>query len=145
MSNLDNSFLRSLIGYHARRAALALIERDIVPMTARGLRVVSFSVLSLISRNAGVTPRQIGAALAIQQPNLTPLLKQLEALDYIERFDHPSDGRAWSLRCTDLGLKACRAVEAAVHDAERDATPQLSPRERETLIALLSKLFAEQA
>jgi DNA-binding MarR family transcriptional regulator len=141
---LDNGFLESLIGYHARRAALALIERDILPMQARGLRVVGFSVLSLIARNPGVTPREVGVALAVQQPNLTPLLKQLEKLGLIERFDHPSDGRAWSLRATSEGARICAEIERDVSAAEQAATPNLTPQDRQTLLHLLQQVYRAQ-
>ena len=72
--DIDTSYLQTLLGYNARRAALVIIERFIQDMASFDLRPVDFSVLSVIFHNPGVTSRQLCAALSILPPNLVGLI-----------------------------------------------------------------------
>ena len=56
---LDTTFLESLLGYNARRAALTIIEVFLDRMAVYGLRTVDFSTLSLVAHNPGITSRQL--------------------------------------------------------------------------------------
>ena len=61
VDQVNTSFLETLLGYNARRAALTIIEVFLERMTKFGLRPVDFSVMSVIEHNPGVTSRQLGA------------------------------------------------------------------------------------
>ena len=58
VDTVDTSYLETLIGYNARRAALSVIGLFLQRMAVYGLRPVDFSVLSLITHNPGITSRQ---------------------------------------------------------------------------------------
>ena len=75
---LDTSYLETLLGYNARRAALTVIAVFLKRMEPLGLRPVDFSVLTLIAHNPGATSRQICSALDILPPNLVGMLKSLQ-------------------------------------------------------------------
>ena len=65
---VDTTFLESLLGYNARRAALTIIEVFLDRMSVYGLRPVDFSLLSLVSHNPGITSRQLCSTLGILPP-----------------------------------------------------------------------------
>ena len=67
---VDTRFLQSLLGYHARRAALSIIGVFLERLAVYGLKPVDFSVMSVIHHNPGVTSRQLCASLNILPPNL---------------------------------------------------------------------------
>ncbi|MCL5969832.1 MAG: MarR family transcriptional regulator, partial [Betaproteobacteria bacterium] len=100
---IDNAFLESLIGYNARRAALAVIGVFMERMAPYGLRVVDFSVLTLIAHNPGITSRQLSSMLAILPPNLVGMIRQMQARGLIEKRPHPNDRRAQGLYATAAG------------------------------------------
>src|SRR5438105_14539468 len=100
VDKIDTSYLESLIGYNARRAALAMIEVFMDGMAVFGLRPVDFSVLSLIAHNPGITSRQLCATLGILPPNLVGIVSALDRDGLIVRQPHPSDGRAMGLHLT---------------------------------------------
>ena len=85
MEQVDTSYLESLLGYNARRAALSVIEVFMVRMAPYGLRPVDFSVLSLITHNPGITSRQLCTALGIQPPNLVAMVNSLEKRELVEQ------------------------------------------------------------
>src|SRR5437868_6643483 len=97
VDQVDTRYLETLIGYNARRAALAVIEVFMVRMAEYELRPVDFSVASLIAHNPGITSRQLCSSLGMLPPNLVGLLNALEKRGLITRRHHPNDGRASGL------------------------------------------------
>ena len=139
--DVDTSYLQTLLGYNARRAALVIIERFIQDMASFDLRPVDFSVLSVIFHNPGVTSRQLCAALSILPPNLVGLIKALEKRELIERRPHPQDGRALGLHTTAAGQQLMKQAEKQAAETERLVAHRLAPQEQQQLIALLQKIY----
>jgi DNA-binding MarR family transcriptional regulator len=138
---VDTSYLRTLVGYNARRASLVIIETFMVRMAPYDLKVVDFSVLSLVAHNPGITSRQLCAALNVLPPNLVGLIAALERRGLIERLPHPSDGRAMGVHLTPQGTELMVRAEKTAFDLEMDATSRLTDAERKTLIRLLQKVY----
>ena len=141
VQDVDASFLESLMGYNARRAALVIIGEFMTQMAVYSLRPVDFSVLSLITHNAGITSRQLCTALGLLPPNLVGIINALEKRELIVRQPHPSDGRAMGLHLSAKGRKLMRSAEKTAAQLESDATAQLTVAERDTLIRLLKKIY----
>ncbi|MGH6627157.1 MAG: MarR family winged helix-turn-helix transcriptional regulator [Burkholderiaceae bacterium] len=141
VEDIDTSYLESLIGYNARRAALAIIEVFLERMAVYGLRPVDFSVLSLITHNPGITSRQLCAALSVLPPNLVGMINALEQRELIARRPHPHDGRAMGLHLTAAGQRLMREAEQTAAELETDATSRLTASERKTLVRLLQKIY----
>ena len=138
---VDTTFLESLLGYNARRAALTIIEVFLDRMSVYGLRPVDFSLLSLVSHNPGITSRQLCAALGILPPNLVKMVADFDKRGLILRKPHPTDGRAIGLHLTVDGRKMMREAEATARDLEDRVAAPLTPAERETLMILLRKIY----
>lgn len=141
VEQVDTAFLESLLGYNARRASLAIIERFLERMAPYGLRPVDFSVLSLVTHNPGITSRQLCASLGILPPNLVGLVASLEKRELIVRKPHPRDGRAMGLHLTPAGQKLVARAECTAAELEKEALGKLTPTEVKTLIRLLRKLY----
>lgn len=141
VDQVDTSYLESLLGYNARRAALAVIEVFMERMAPYDLRPVDFSVLSLITHNPGITSRQLCTTLGILPPNLVGLVGALEKRDLILRRPHPHDGRAMGLHLTAAGQKLVRDAEQTAARLEAGVAARLTPAERRTLLRLLKKIY----
>jgi DNA-binding MarR family transcriptional regulator len=138
---LDTRYLETLLGYNARRAALAVIAVFLQRMAPLGLRPVDFSVLTLIAHNPGVTSRQICAALDILPPNLVGMIKSLHKRGLIERHAHPSDRRAQGLHLSTLGVQLQAQAQQTASQLEQDAAAGLDAGELQTLNQLLRKVY----
>jgi DNA-binding MarR family transcriptional regulator len=138
---VDTSYLESLIGYNARRAALAVIEVFLERMAQYDLRPVDFSVLSLVTHNPGITSRQLCTTLGILPPNLVGMINALEKRELIARVPHPRDGRAMGIHLTPTGQKLMRAAERTAAELEAEVASRLTPSEGKTLIRLLKKIY----
>ncbi|AEG93601.1 transcriptional regulator, MarR family-like protein [Ramlibacter tataouinensis TTB310] len=141
VDQVDTTYLESLLGYNARRAALAVIEVFLERMARYQLRPVDFSVLSLITHNPGITSRQLCAALGILPPNLVGMVGALEKRELIVRKPHPRDGRAMGLHLTPAGQKLMQGAERTAAELEGEVATRLSPAEQKTLIRLLKKIY----
>ena len=141
VEQVDTSYLESLVGYNARRAALAVIEVFLQRMAIYDLRPVDFSVLSLIAHNPGITSRQLCSTLGILPPNLVAMINALEKRRVIARRPHPSDGRAMGLHLTNGGVKLMREAERTAAELEAEAAARLTAAESKTLIRLLKKVY----
>lgn len=140
---VDTTFLESLLGYNARRAALTIIEVFLDRMSVYGLRPVDFSLLSLVSHNPGITSRQLCSTLGILPPNLVKLVADLDKRGLLQRKPHPTDGRAIGLHLTADGRKMVRDAEATARDLEDGVAAPLTPDERATLMTLLQKIYKQ--
>ena len=141
VDTVDTSYLETLIGYNARRAALSVIGLFLQRMAIYGLRPVDFSVLSLITHNPGITSRQLCSALNILPPNLVGMVNTLERRGLIQRSPHPRDRRALGLRLTADGEALMREAEVTASNLEVEAAGRLTTGERNTLIRLLRKVY----
>jgi len=141
VEQVDSGFLETLLGYNARRAALAVIELFLVRMAQYRLRPVDFSVLSLIVHNPGITSRQLCTTLGILPPNLVSLVGALEKRGLIERKPHPRDGRATGLHPTPAAQKLMRQAERTAAELEQEVADRLTPGEQKTLLRLLRKVY----
>lgn len=138
---VNTAYLEGLIGYNARRASLAVISVFLERVEPYGLRVVDFSVLTLIAHNPGITSRQLSGALAILPPNLVGMVRQLEERGLIDKRTLPHDRRAQGLHLTPEGERLQREVQEVVSSLENEAVTHLSEEERHTLITLLRKVY----
>ncbi|MBU4323897.1 MAG: MarR family winged helix-turn-helix transcriptional regulator [Gammaproteobacteria bacterium] len=138
---LDTSYLETLLGYNARRAALSVIAVFLRRMAPFGLRPVDFSVLTLIAHNPGVTSRQLCAELDILPPNRVGMIKSLDKRGLIERKPHPSDRRAQGLHLSAEGKRLQKQAQTTATRLEHDVSHALTPAELETLNTLLRKVY----
>lgn len=141
MEKIDTSYLESLLGYNARRAALEIIGLFLKRMAVYDLRPVDFSVLSLITHNPGISSRQLCSELNILPPNLVGMINTLVKRELIMRKPHPSDGRVVGLHLSDIGSKLMKNAEQTAKELEEDAGSKLTSAERKTLMRLLQKIY----
>lgn len=139
--SIDTRYLETLLGYNARRAALAVIGVFLRRMAPYGLRPVDFSVLTLIAHNPGITSRQLCAALDILPPNLVGLIKGLDKRGLIERKPHPTDRRAQGLHLSPAGRKLQKAAQLTAAQLESDVAGRLDADELATLKSLLLRVY----
>ncbi|MDO9146887.1 MAG: MarR family winged helix-turn-helix transcriptional regulator [Hydrogenophaga sp.] len=138
---LDTAYLETLLGYNARRAALAVISVFLQRMEPFGLRPVDFSVLTLIAHNPGITSRQICTALDILPPNLVGMIKSLVKRGLIERRAHPTDRRAQGLHVSAAGKRLQREAQSTATQLEHHMSLALTADELQTLNHLLRKVY----
>ena len=141
VEKVNTRYLETLVGYNARRAALAVISQFLEEMAVYDLRPVDFSALSLITHNPGITSRQLCTTLGIQAPNIVAMVNGFEKRGLIARHAHPRDGRAFGLMLTAEGEALMAKAEKTASSLESSVSEKLTLEERKTMIKLLKKIY----
>jgi DNA-binding MarR family transcriptional regulator len=141
VEKVNTRYLETLVGYNARRAALAVISHFLEEMAVYDLRPVDFSALSLITHNPGITSRQLCTTLGIQAPNIVAMVNAFEKRGLIARHAHPRDGRAFGLMLTIEGEALMGKAEKTASSLEAQVAEKLTSEERKAMIKLLKKIY----
>ena len=141
VSEVDASYLQTLLGYNARRVSLRAIELFTQRMELFRITPVDFSVLSLIRHNPGITSRQLCSALSLLPPNLVGKISMMEQRSLLARRPHPDDGRAIGLYLTAAGNQMMQSAERTATELENDVSCKLTGAEKKTLLRLLQKTY----
>lgn len=137
-SQIDTQ-LSDFIGYGMKRA-LSIVQADLSRVLSEfGLRAVSFSALSIIAGQPGLTQTQLADALQIERSNLVTLIDELSGRNLIIRAPVAQDRRRHALMPTAAGKKLVDAARKAVEAHERDLFSCLTTQEQDDLKRLLTK------
>ncbi|RGE45902.1 MarR family transcriptional regulator [Comamonas testosteroni] len=141
VDQVNARFLESLLGYNARRASLSLVGVFVKCMEGFDLKIVEFSLLSLVGSNPGITARQLCQQLDVLPPNMVGMIDAMARRGFLERRPHPRDGRAMGLYLTTVGRELVETAEPQLKASEDRAVSHLSDAEKAQLMALLQKLY----
>jgi DNA-binding MarR family transcriptional regulator len=134
-----DSRLTDFIGYGMKRA-LSIVQADLARVLSDfGLRAVSFSALSIIVAQPGLTQTQLADALQIERSNLVTLIDELSGRGLIIRAPVAQDRRRHALMPTATGKKLAIAAREAVEAHERALFSCLTAQEQTDLKRLLTK------
>ena len=132
--------LTPLVGYHLRRASGAFSVDYAAAMDGTGLRQGPFAVLSVIAANSGINQGAVGRVLGIKRANMVALINELIDKGLVDRTTDPVDRRAFALTLTATGADVLNDCVARIEAHEQRMLADFTPKERETLLHLLSRV-----
>ncbi len=137
---IDLGILPSLIGYHLRKAQLAVFQDFARAAGSAEVTPGQFGVLTVIDRNPGLSQTRLGQTLGIDRSTLVTVIDRLEARGLVERADAPRDRRSYALHLSARGRNLLTELTEAVRAHEQHIARDLAAGERATLIALLRRV-----
>lgn len=135
--------LDDLIGYALRRAQLKLFQNLIARLALHDLRPAQFSALAIIDQNPGLMQADLARALAIEPPQVVPLLNKLEERALAVRVRCKPDKRSYGIFLSKTGETLLKEVKQIAAQSDLDATAALDDAEREQLLRLLRKIYQD--
>lgn len=135
--------LEDLIGYALRRAQLKLFQNLIGRLSAYDLRPAQFSALAIIEQNPGLMQADLARALAIEPPQVVPMLNKLEERALAVRVRCKPDKRSYGIYLSKAGEALLKELKQIASDSDRDATSALDDEERGQLLKLLTKIYQD--
>ncbi|RPE67026.1 DNA-binding MarR family transcriptional regulator [Pacificibacter maritimus] len=142
---ITDETLRQFGGYNLKRAYL-LIRQDMMrALEPTGLRIMTFSSLSIISENPNLTQSQLAKALNIERSGVVVLVDELENADLISRNRVKGDRRSYALQCTPKGEGKLAKAQDLVAEHENKMFADLTSQERDTLRDLLARVDKRQS
>ncbi|MCY1492299.1 Transcriptional regulator SlyA [compost metagenome] len=139
---LDTS-LDELIGYAMRRAQLKVFQHLVNKLSAHDLRPAQFSAMAIIDQNPGLMQADLARALAIEPPQLVPLLNKLESRALAVRVRCKPDKRSYGIFLSKSGEQLLKELKQVAMESDIESTGALSDDERDTLLKLLRKVYRE--
>ncbi|WP_422775760.1 MarR family winged helix-turn-helix transcriptional regulator [Pseudomonas mediterranea] len=136
-----DSALDDLIGYALRRAQLKLFQSLISQLAVHDLRPAQFSALAIIDQNPGLMQADLAKALAIEPPQVVPLLNKLESRALAVRVRCKPDKRSYGIFLSKTGETLLKELKQIAAQSDLDSTAALSGAEREELLRLLKKVY----
>lgn len=132
--------LERLVGYHLRRAQVAVFQDFSATVGDGDITPGQLGVLAIIDANPGLSQTRLGAALGIDRSTIVGVLDRLETRGLVVREIVPRDRRSHALTLSLSGTALLRQLETEVEAHERRVTRRLSAAEREQLMTLLARI-----
>jgi len=131
------------IGFKMRRLQLAY-SRNFQRMSAAiDIPTNQIGALSLITRNPDITPSEVAALLTLDAAQVTPIIKQLEARNLIERRKSAQDSRSHHLRTTPTGIREYERIRTVIGEFEASFVGAvLQEDEAREFYAMVDRLLA---
>lgn len=136
--------LESLAGYHLRRASGVFSNDFSRAIEGTGMRQVLFGILSVVGANKDINQGEVGRLLGIQRANMVALINQLVDAGLVDRQTATYDRRAFALNLTPAGDAMLKDCLARIEQHEQRMLAGFTAAERRTLIALLSRIEAQE-
>ncbi len=137
---LDQSRLTHLVGYAASRAAITLRRVFVRHLGPLDLKVVDYSILTLVASNPQVNQKRLGEALDISPPNMAVTIDRMVERGWVERVRSRRDRRAMHIHLTPAGAALVGEADRISATMEQASLRMLSPAEQALLIELLMKV-----
>ncbi|MFB4370738.1 MULTISPECIES: MarR family winged helix-turn-helix transcriptional regulator [unclassified Pseudomonas] len=137
---LPDSWLDTLVGYALRRAQLKVFQHLVGNLAEHDLRPAQFTAMVIIDNEPGLMQADLARQLAIEPPQLVPLLNKLESRGLAQRVRGVQDKRAYGVFLTKAGIALLGKLKAIAVASDEAATAALDEDERAQLLRLLHKV-----
>ncbi len=137
--------LDRLVGYHLRRAQIAIYEDFEAALGPLDMTPQRFAAMVVISANDGIAQGRLGRVLGIARSGVVQLVHGLQSRGWVTRDADGDDARAWLLSVTDEGAARLAAARRLVSAHDRRISQRLSAEERRVLVTLLERLGADES
>lgn len=119
------------------RLRLKAVERELLPMS---LSHTDLNILMFLYDKNSCTQEDLSAQATVDRSNVGRALKKLEARSLIAREKNPKDQRTFIITLTDQGKKLKKKTYKIKERVVDLFSNDLSQKELETLVKLLSKI-----
>lgn len=137
---VDKGMLDRLLGYHLRRAQVAVFGDFMRTMANDRITPGQFGVLTLIDRNPGLNQSALARVLGIERSTMAAVIDGLEDRRLVTRHESVSDRRSNTLALTQQGKDLLAEVQPKVRRHEKRIAVALEPDEVAALIGLLRRV-----
>ena len=138
--HISDATLRGLVGYNMKRA-FNVISADLArTLEPFDLRMLTYTALTLVADNPGLSQSQLAKAMQVERPNLVVIVDELETRGLITRDRVPTDRRTYALRVTPEGALLLGEASRAVAHHENQIMGGLTAAEESALIATLNRI-----
>lgn len=100
------------------------------------------SALATVAKEGPMTPGALAARERVRPPSMTRVIASLVDLGFVDRSDHPDDGRQVLVSVSRAGAELIEAERRASREWLQRRLAELTPDERATLLAAADLMLA---
>ena len=117
-------------GFNLRMLDLRMMKAFSEQIAETGLTPAAATVVLVVESNPGIPLGKLADALLVKRPNMTKLVKRLEARSLVRRRSDASDKRSISLVLTPAGQRQAARIRAVQDKHDAFTLSALKPAER---------------
>lgn len=141
--SIDYGALDERIGYHLRRAQIAVFADFYATFDAVQIRPVQYSILTIIEANPGLLQTQVSDALGIRKTNFVGLIVGLEKRGLVMRVQQKGDRRSYGLYLSEAGKDFMPQLHALALEHEHRVIGSLADGQCQSLFDQLKRLAGQ--
>ncbi|MFG2830189.1 MarR family winged helix-turn-helix transcriptional regulator [Streptomyces sp. NPDC048434] len=134
------SRIRALPSWLLGRAAARGHRLVADALAAEGMRMMHHAVLSAVAELGPVSQAELGRTLRIDPKDMVAIVNDLQKDGLVTRSPDPQDRRKNAVGISDDGRRRLGRTQQLGDEANAELTADLTPAEREQLIALLTRI-----
>lgn len=139
-SKLDLADLDGMLGYHLRRAQIAVFADFMTTVASSKLKPAEFSTLLLLQANPGRKQADIAGVLGIKRPNFVVMLARLIERGLVAQQQAEGDRRSSALYISERGLALLNRTRSLLEAHEARLVLRLGRLDHTTLINVLKSI-----
>ncbi|MFG2530556.1 MarR family winged helix-turn-helix transcriptional regulator [Streptomyces sp. NPDC048516] len=109
-------------------------------LAGEGMRMMHHAVLSAVGELGPVSQAELGRTLHIDPKDMVALVNDLQREGLVTRTPDPRDRRKNAVEISADGRRRLRRTQQLGDEANAELTADLTPAEREQLVALLTRI-----
>lgn len=130
-------------GYLVRRLHQIHVAMFLENVANGEMTPIQYGLLSILATRPNIDQFTIGEELGLDRANVAGILQRLESRKLISRVVDPDNRRRKICLATPKGLTLVKRYDQQMQDCQQRLLSPLSPAERDTFMALLSRLVEE--
>lgn len=134
------SRIRALPSWLLGRAAARGHRLVADALAAEGMRMMHHAVLSAVGELSPVSQAELGRTLRIDPKDMVAIVNDLQRDGLVTRTPDPRDRRKNAVEISADGRRRLRRTQQLGDEANAELTADLTPAEREQLVALLTRI-----
>jgi DNA-binding MarR family transcriptional regulator len=142
---VDMSSLWRVAGFKLRMLDLRLMKSFSERIAETGLTPAAATVVLVVESNPGIPLGKLADALLVKRPNMTKLVKRLEARALVKRRNDAADKRSISLVLTPAGQRQAARIRAVQDKHDASILAALMPAERAEFTKYVSRILTALA
>ena len=140
---LDYDLLPELMGFHLRRAQVAVFNRFGRVIARHRVTPGQFGILVLINANSGLTQSALAKAVGVERSTMVATIDGLEEKKLVKRQPSPVDRRSYALTLTPDGKTLLTKLKRMVREHEKRVLADFDEDEKTLLAGLLHRLWTK--
>ena len=139
---VDLSSLWGIAGFSLRMLDLRMMRSFGERLAKLGLTPAAATVVLVVEGNPGIPLGKLADALMVKRPNMTKLVKRLEARSLVRRRADSDDRRSISLELTGTGQRHAQKLRALQATQDAFVLGALTSAERTQLMKFVARILA---